>query len=267
MFFQKNKKMKLGICYSVFDGYELLESSILAIRDEVDYIVVGYQEISYHNQVANENIKKVLYDLKNKNLIDEIYLYTPSFKVFPSREERRKRRIGLALAKKQGCNYFATMDCDEFYELEAFKKAKEFILQNNIKSSVVPMKDYVKEPIYQIESIFYCPFIFKINLFSRLKKVKNFPIGVDGSRCVNTKANFYKFSENEILTHHMRYVRSNLEAKYTNRSNLVSFNQNQINCILNEITNYQYPNDFIDYERNKHPYKVTKVDNIFNIKI
>ena len=173
----------------------------------------------------------------------------------------------MYLAKKQGCNYFLTMDCDEFYEEQQFKKAKEFIVQNNIKSCVVPMVEYIKEPIYQISTDNYCPFIFKINFFSSLKKVKNFPLNVDGSRCVNTKKNFYKFSENEIYTHHMRLVRQDLKAKYINRSNANKFSENTINNILKEVNNYTYPNDFIDYEKDGRVDKVSKVDNIFNIKI
>ena len=38
--------MKLGISYNVFDGEELLEKSILCIRDQVDFISVVYQEKS-----------------------------------------------------------------------------------------------------------------------------------------------------------------------------------------------------------------------------
>ena len=38
--------MKLGVSYNVFDGEELLESSIKSIRDNVDHISVVYQTIS-----------------------------------------------------------------------------------------------------------------------------------------------------------------------------------------------------------------------------
>ena len=34
--------MKLGVSYNLFDGEELLESSIKSIRDNVDYVSVVY---------------------------------------------------------------------------------------------------------------------------------------------------------------------------------------------------------------------------------
>lgn len=265
MLFQ-NKKMKLAACYSVFDGYELLEASILSIREAVDYIVVGYQDISYHNQPADKELKKTLDDLLNKGLIDELYKYNPTFSVSPTREERRKRRIGLRLAKKQKCNYYFTMDCDEFYKLDELVKAKNFILKNNIKSSVVPIMDYLA-PNYQLGISNVCPFIFKINLFSRQKKVRNFPFSVDGTRCINTKKNFYKFTEEDIMMHHMRFVRKNIQSKYDNRSNAVDVKKKfDIMDHINNIKNYHYPNDFINIE-DKKVQKVKKIDNFFKINL
>ena len=38
--------MKIGVSYNLFDGEELLESSIKSIRKNVDYISVVYQTIS-----------------------------------------------------------------------------------------------------------------------------------------------------------------------------------------------------------------------------
>ena len=39
--------MKIGACYMVFDGEELLEFSIKSIRNSIDFISVTYQDFSY----------------------------------------------------------------------------------------------------------------------------------------------------------------------------------------------------------------------------
>jgi len=48
--------MKLGISYNVFDGEELLESSIRQIRNQVDYVSVVYQKVSNFGKECNENL-------------------------------------------------------------------------------------------------------------------------------------------------------------------------------------------------------------------
>lgn len=70
--------MKLGVCYNcmfidisffevislVFDGEELLESSILSIRNVVDHICVVYQTKSNYNQPCNPHLESFLKYLK-----------------------------------------------------------------------------------------------------------------------------------------------------------------------------------------------------------
>ena len=51
---------KWGVSYSLFDGEELLEPSILSIRDCVDYINVVYQKESWVGTPATENIEKAM---------------------------------------------------------------------------------------------------------------------------------------------------------------------------------------------------------------
>ncbi len=49
--------MKLGVSYNLFDGEELLEKSILSIRENVDYISVVFQMVSNLGDICNSNIK------------------------------------------------------------------------------------------------------------------------------------------------------------------------------------------------------------------
>ena len=56
--------MKLGVSYNVFDGEELLESSIKSIRSEVDYISVVYQTVSNFGNQCSEELIPLLNRLK-----------------------------------------------------------------------------------------------------------------------------------------------------------------------------------------------------------
>jgi len=261
-----NKNTKIGVSYNVFDGYELLPFSIKAIREHVDYINIIYQSISYQGNSCDDELLLMLNTLLEQGLIDEIKCVNPIKNIPSTKFEIKKRRVGLRLAQARGCTHFMANDCDEFYETDSFNKAKDFIIKNNIKSSVAYLVDYVKEPIYQINNPnnYYVPFIFKLRLFSNMKKPANFPKQVDGSRCLNSKQNFHEFKQDELLCHHMRLVRKNLLSKYANRSNKKDLKYD-IDDAVNNIQNYNYPNKFIDIEVQNKSFEIKKVDNIFNI--
>lgn len=84
--------MKLGISYNLFDGEELLEKSILSIRENVDYISVVFQMVSNLGDICNPNIKNQLIELKSKGLINDFYLYIPDLNNSPHYNEITKRR-------------------------------------------------------------------------------------------------------------------------------------------------------------------------------
>ena len=85
--------MKLGACYNVFDGEELLESSILSIKDNVDYVVVVYQSISNFGQQCDKGLVPLLKRLKNEGLVHELVHYSP--RKF-SKEEKKELVSSLA---------------------------------------------------------------------------------------------------------------------------------------------------------------------------
>ena len=58
--------MKIGISYNLFDGEELLESSIKSIRNNVEYVSVVYQTISNFGNPCNEGLVPLLESLKEK---------------------------------------------------------------------------------------------------------------------------------------------------------------------------------------------------------
>lgn len=66
------KKNKLGVTYSVFCGEELLRSSIMSVRNQVDYINVVWQEYSWTGERMDENLLILLKELINEGLIQKI---------------------------------------------------------------------------------------------------------------------------------------------------------------------------------------------------
>lgn len=69
------KKYKLGVTYNLFTGEELLESSILSIRSQVDYINVVWQNISWTGEKCSQNLESKLNALEKKGLIDKVIKY------------------------------------------------------------------------------------------------------------------------------------------------------------------------------------------------
>ena len=66
---------KLGIAYNIFDdSIELLEKSILSVRNTADYITVIYQDISNMGNESEINLKELLTEYKGKGLIDSFYI-------------------------------------------------------------------------------------------------------------------------------------------------------------------------------------------------
>jgi hypothetical protein len=278
----KYKSLKLGVSYNLFDGEELLEASILSIRDAVDYINVVYQNTSYYGQKANSKLEEQLLELKEKGLIDEIYLYDKNFSLKDKTiYEKAKRDIGLNLAREAGCTHFLNMDVDEFYDKDEIIKAKEFILKNNIKMTAVPIYEYLKSPEFRfVDSYsftnghdkysYYVPFIIKIDKKSSYKKSKFFPCLVDPTRTLNNSGKFYLFSKQDVIMHHMSTIRTDIDKKYNNSN----YNNSAVNSeFLSEIKQNIRDWDFNDHQIGTSQYStfqnklVVKVKNKFNINL
>lgn len=278
------KNMKVGVSYNLFDGEELLPYSIKQIRKNVNYISVVYQLTSNLGNPASNNLEKKLEQLKEKGLIDELHHYEPDFKLTPHENEKKKRDIGLELAKKHGCTHFMSMDTDEFYEEEQFDYALDYIMLHNIKTSAVGIVEYLKEPENQLIGTytfikkdtdlynFYVPFIIKINKFKTSKHGKGyFPCYTDPTRKLFHSGRFRLFPIQEIVMHHMATIRLDLDKKYDNSSFLDSSKevQEHLKNIQQEVLAFDFeksktlPEDCAIFRKNI----VRKVDNKFKIEI
>ncbi|MDD3436983.1 MAG: hypothetical protein PHC64_07530 [Candidatus Gastranaerophilales bacterium] len=253
------RNIKIGVSYNIFDGEELLPFSIKSVRRNVQYINVVYQTVSNFGNSANPDLEEKLKKLTAEGLVDEIYKYEPDFALSPHQNEKNKRNIGLELAKKRHCNYFLSMDADEFYDEEQFKQALDYIIENNIATSAASIIEYLKSPENQIignytfipEKFdlynFYVPFIIKINRFKEQFHGEDyFPCATDPTRTLFHRGKFRLFSPQELAMHHMSTVRLDLNKKYDNSSLLNSDKdfQENVRKIQSDILNF-------DFETNK----------------
>ena len=226
------KKNKLGVTYSVFCGEELLRSSIMSVRNQVDYINVVWQEYSWTGERMDENLLILLKELINEGLIQKIIKF--EFEVSQSAKKNsyyqcKKKNLGIKDLKLAGCTHGMLMDVDEFYREEEFKKAKEFVYANRITHSVCSIYDYRILPIYRMqEARDYCvSFIFKLSVLSWVigkKRINNMPCVIDAFRTTPLLPIINKFYYlNMISMHHMTGIRRDYGKKL--RSTLSNFSE------------------------------------------
>ena len=259
---------KLGVSYNVFDGLELLESSILSIRKNVDYINVVYQNISNYGEILKDDDLRLLNRLKNLKLIDNLILYNPNLKFSSHFNEVKKREIGLKDCLRHKCTYFLNMDTDEYYLEDQFLKAKRFIYEKDISCTACSMYYYIKSPHYKFvepRRSTFVPFICKVNFRTKLKFAADSFCLVDPTRMVSYKGKVYFFAPSILAMHHMAFVRKDLRKKFRNSSYNVSQKGKNINEeIKKSVLSYKFPDDF--YFFGEGYYKIEYVEDMFNIK-
>jgi hypothetical protein len=233
--------MKLGISYNLFDGEELLEPSILAIRNNVDYISVVYQTISNFGNPSSDDLEEMLESMKDDKLIDELVKYKPQ-SYGGHYNEITKRNIGLELSKKRKCTHHLSLDSDEFYIESEFVNAKKYIEDNNIDTSFAQMRTYYKDQIYQLDppEDYYVSFIHKIDKNIQYVFNGQSPVLVDPTRRPSGVLNYKIFTRDEIEMHHMSGIRDDYRRKLDNSSANVNFMQH-IDTLVDYYENWKFP--------------------------
>jgi len=227
--------MRLGIAYNVFNGDELLLDSLKRLRKQASYIIITFQKLSNVGNKADESLTNVLQNI-DRDLFDVIVEFIPNLSKSAKQNETDKRQLGLKFARKSNCTHFMSTDCDEFYCDNQFEAAKELIIQNGYKSTACELVNYFHSSKYKmIEKTRYVPFIYEIGFFTRFNIKKKLYVNVDSSRVCRTDS-FYLFQPEELLMHHMSYVRKNvnsMKSKLTNSPNYEKFES-----IINDYLDY-----------------------------
>lgn len=232
--------IKFGISYNVFDGEELLEDSILLIREFVQYISVVYQKKSNYGNDCADDLLDLLLDLKDDGLVDNIIEFVPPYfgQEYCHSNELSKRNIGLELSRKNYCTHHMSMDTDEFYLKEEFRNLIDFYKKNPHTASYCELDNYYKTPEYLLNYIdnTKVSLFFPINERNVIYKLgySNVPNVVDPTRRPYYDK-YYLFDSNFIKMHHMTMVRKDIRTKLINSSARINYDKGNF---IQEIIDY-----------------------------
>lgn len=248
--------MKLAAIYNFWDGAELIEKSILSIRNCVDMVIVV---VSTFDDAKKKYDNEAWNFCQRTNLIDIVLKREPVF-YKKAQNQIYKRQQGLFEAIKNKCTHFLFIDSDEFYIESEFLSAKRYIIENNIKASVCNIYTYFKEPTLRFRNFdktCHVPFIHEIKNGHVIgnNERKYLPYVVDFGRNVNTKTKPVLLDM--VNMHHFSWVRKDIMKKVISHA---SYDLIIKNNILED-----YKNAEEGYFVRHYQDELIRVDNIFNI--
>lgn len=258
--------MKLGACYNLFDGEELLEASLKSIRESVNYVAVLFQRTSNFGNAANADIEVLLSSFKLSGLIDDFFEYKPTVALKGHGNEIRKRNASLDICKAAGCTHFMSIDADEFYHKEQLDRVKEIIETDGYDSSACKMQTYYRTPEWAIvpPEEYFVPLIYKIDERT-FSLGKQWPVPADPTRKLDAK-NLILFTRDVIEMHHMSYVRKDIRIKLVNSSASVNF-KDRIDILANYWKAWTPKMMAMLAGKEERLYDVRQVENVFKIDI
>jgi hypothetical protein len=255
--------MKLGICYMVFDGEELLEFAVKSIRNEVDYVSVTYQDVSYFGNPAHPELRDTLEKMKSSGLVDELIYYHTDLSIHHKENELRLRNIGLEASRLAGCTHHISSDVDELYTADQLRYAKNAMDKGGYDFSMAPYVVYYKHPTFLV----YPPQPLSITLIHPVTNIyqnhNNFPFRIEPTRRLAKYDNYKTFNSEEITVHHMSFVRKDIRKKFANSDNAQYY---RVNEMIKHHDSYKLGDRVCllpDYMNRR----TIKVENIFGIEI
>ena len=258
--------MKLTICYTTFNGLELLEKSISNIYDLVDCIIICHQKISNTGNLEkeprlNHRILKMLADEYPKV---RLLNFEPNLSLNTKENERNKHNRMITFSRFFGTTHFVLSACDHFYKKNEFEYVKQKCLVNDYDVTFTKMYTYYKHINWQISPIedYYMPFIMKLHLNTEISTCK-YPLQVDPSVKINTCNNFHVFEQNEIMLHHYSMIREDIVDKFTNAAASIRWTPQQIFNFIDEYENAKV-GDEISYFRGRKIIEVPVIED-FNL--
>ena len=208
--------MRLGVSYPVFDGEEWLGFSCGAFRQHVDFVCAVYMTVSYHGN-ANPAVESEVSRLVALGLVDRAVPFEPDSGLPPRMNEVRARNVGREACRDAGCTHHLTLDVDEMFVPGEFAAARGSLGDEDC--SVVTVVNYFKRPTWKIvpEQGHAISFIQKIDV--PYDADVSFPVVMDRTRQPGAWGTMRVFKPEEILGHHMSYVRRDMRRKISNNSN------------------------------------------------
>lgn len=232
--------MNINVCYNVFDNEELLEDSILNIRNYVEEITILFQNVSNVGIKAEPHLQDFLLELKNKKIVDNLVLYNPNLSNGAQWNEIRKNQISYEMAKQKKLDYHMVMACDEFYFEDDFLKLKSYLKENSVDIVTSYMFTYYKSTNYRFKEIenYVVPIMHKIYNDDRNFSLNSpMPLLIDPTRKMRYDSCFC-FPKETPLMHHLSHVRKNYRKKLENSTAKINW-LNEIDRMVKEYENWK----------------------------
>lgn len=217
--------MSIGVIYNVFDGAELLKSSIESIRKHVEEVIVVYQTRSYYgNKIREYNIVDVVEDYVKAGLITKAIHCDFDFVAMNSSiakaMERTKYQRGLDYLIERSIEYFRCAAADEFFEEGQFKSCIDFVRKNQIRRSFCSIETYSD---VQLKDSTQTDTLNANFLYKNLGKGYQFgnstsPVYIDSVISYGDAKKDHIFNQSEVVMHHHRLTRLDNEIKLNNSS-------------------------------------------------
>lgn len=226
--------MKLLAIYTVFNGCELLKSSMKQIQTFVDEVLVVKQTTSNRGQQMKSEDFEVLI-----NLDATIINFSPKLHLNAKENERQKLQLAIDWAKARSYTHFILLATDHFYKPDEIKTAIDLYNANPVDVTGTHMYTYYKFPTWRLTPIedYVMPFICRIHPQTHVVSLNNYPFRVDPSVRISPAKSFYLYKEEEIMLHHLSMVRKDIRNKFEN----AAANQNwgdKVQLFIDEYNNY-----------------------------
>lgn len=225
--------MKIAALFTVFNGLELLEHSVKAIGNNVDNVIVCYQNTSNKGEI-NPYVGDYC-----ANLGLDCIEFEPDLTKNTKENERIKHDFMIQEAKKRGYTHVILMATDHFYTPEQIEFAKKDVIDNDWDVTATAMFTYYKHPTWRLEPIedYSMPFIIALRPETMIERISSFPWLVDPSVQVNTCQRSRLYTENEVMLHHYSMVRIDIEDKFRNAAASIRWKPEQVERFISEFEN------------------------------
>lgn len=227
--------MKLAVCFSIYNGLELLEPAVKQWLFRADIILLCYQTTSNKGEysVASKLMAEHFATKYNCHTLN----FAPDLRNNTKKNELDKHNMMLQYARGAGATHLIMSATDHFYTDQQFNWA---ISQDNADVSFTKMYTYYKHPTWQLTPMedYYMPFLIKINPNTAFMRMANYPVRVDPSLQINTSASCRVFDPLGISMHHYSMVRKDILNKFKNAAASIRWSESQRLEFINEYQNY-----------------------------
>jgi len=233
----------------------LLDCAVRNITPVVDFVIVVASETSNYGELS---------PIPNRWKHDVI-IYEPTL----SRAmhcETNKRNFGLEMARKAGATHYLSLDADELYDQEEFKKeCQKFREIDSLAGLVCQTRVYFSRPDLTIGmDTTLVPFIHKITTTLKHEFNRNYPfawdklqIRIDPTRSFNINSGV---EMSPIIMEHQSWVRKDLEAYKRKIRNSTARANLERSTILQDLANAKEGYFCEFYQK-----RLVRVPNRFNI--